>query len=225
MMMARERVLVLNQTRESVLSIGADVADDFVSRCVGLAPGTHIRPGGGLWVSAARVLHTIGVTFPVDVVCLDPRNQVVKIEEDFRPFHVRLLGDHISSFLELPARTVHESKTEIGDELQITPTKPIQQVLALYTNGGPVESHAVTNMTKKGALVETNDRWYPGTIVEMTLRYDEQFAKASKMTDAADDSVSVRAKVVGSADKGVHVEFVFLKRLEKRRFKRFIGRI
>ena len=80
-------------------------------------------------------------------------------------------------------------------------------------------------MTKKGALVETNDRWYPGTIVEMTLRYDEQFAKASKMNNASDDSVNVRAKVVSSADKGVQVEFVFLKRLEKRRFKRFIGRI
>lgn len=225
MMMARERVLVLNQTRESVLSLGADVADDFISRCVGLAPGTHIRPGGGLWVSAARVLHTIGVTFPVDVVCLDPRHQVVEIEEDFRPFHMRLLGDHISSFLELPARTVHESKTEIGDELQITPSEPIQQVLALYTNGGPVESHAVKDVTKKGALVETSDRWYPGTIVDMTLRYDDQFAKASKMNDAADDSVNVRAKVVSSADKGVHVEFVFLKRPEKRRFRRFIGRI
>lgn len=224
-MIARERVLVVNQTRESVLSIGADVADGFFGQCLGLAPGMHMRPGGGLWVNAARVLHTVGVTFPVDVVCLDPANEVVEIEEDFRPFHVRMLGDHISSFLELPVHTVVESKTEIGDVVAISPSEPIQQVQALYTNGGPVESHMVKDVTKKGAMIETDDRWYPGTIVDMTLRYDEQFAKLSKMDGEANDAVSVRAKIVAAAETGVEVEFVFLKRPEKREFKRFIRRI
>jgi uncharacterized membrane protein (UPF0127 family) len=224
-MMARDRVLVLNQTRESVLSIGADVADGFVSRCVGLAPSAHMRPGGGLWVNTARVLHTIGVTFPVDVVCLDPQNEVVEVQEDFRPFHVKMLGDHISSFLELPVHTVVDSKTEIGDQVKISPSEPVQQVLALYTNGGPVESYIVKDVTRKGALIETDDRWYPGTIVDMTLRYDEQFAKLSKMDNIAKDAVPVRAKIVAAADKGVRVEFVFLKRPEKRQYKRFIGRI
>jgi uncharacterized membrane protein (UPF0127 family) len=224
-MIARERVLVMNQTRESVLSVGADVADGFIGRCLGLAPGTHMRPGGGLWVNAARVLHTVGVTFPVDVVCLDPANEVVEIEEDFRPFHVRMLGDHISSFLELPVHTVVDSKTEIGDMVTISPSEPMQQVQALYTNGGPVEYHAVKSVTKKGAVVETDDRWYPGTIVDMTLRYDEQFAKLSKMEREANDSVHVRAKVVAPSEKGVQVEFVFLKRPEKREYKRFIRRI
>jgi uncharacterized membrane protein (UPF0127 family) len=223
--MARERVLVFNQTRESVLSLGADVADGLIDRWGGLALGAHLRPGGGLWINASRVLHTIGVTSPVDVVCLDPSSQVVDIQEDFRPFHVKLLGEHISSFLELPRRTVRESKTEIGDELAISPSEPVQPVLALYTNGGPVEPHVVQNLTKKGAVVQTEDRWYPGTVVDMTLRYDDHYAKLSKMGKASDDSVHVRAKVVGSAADGVRVEFIFLKRAEKRDFKRFARRV
>jgi hypothetical protein len=223
--MARERVLVLNQTRESVLSLGADVADGLVDRWGGPALGAHLRPGGGLWVNAFRVLHTIGVTSPVDVVCLDPANQVVDIQEDFRPFQVKLLGEHISSFLELPARTIRDSQTEIGDEVTISRSEGVQPVVALYTNGGPVEPHIVQSLSKKGAVVQTEDRWYPGTIVDMTLKYDNHYAKLSKMGKAASDSLHVRAKVVGSAEDGVRVEFVFLKRVEKREFKRFAKRV
>ncbi len=225
MIMARERVLVFNQTRESVLSLGADVADGLVDRWGGLALGAHLRPGGGLWVNAFRVLHTIGVTSPVDVVCLDPANQVVDIQEDFRPFHVKLLGEHISSFLELPARTVRDSKTEVGDEVTISPSEQVQPVVAVYTNGGPAEPHVVQNLNKRGAVVKTEDRWYPGTVVDMTLRYDDHYAKLSKMGKTAGDSVHVRAKVVGAAEDGVKVEFVFLKRVEKRDFKRFARRV
>ena len=64
-------------------------------------------------------------------------------------------------------------KDQIGDIVAISPCEQIQQVQALYTNGGPVESHVVKDVTKKGAMIETDDRWYPGTIVDMTLRYDE----------------------------------------------------
>ncbi len=135
------------------------------------------------------------------------------------------MGDHISSLLELPAQTVRESKTEIGDEVQITPSKPLQQVVALYTNGGPVEAHRVKSISKRGAIVETADRWYPGTIVEMTLRYDEKYAKLSKMGDAGSDSVSLRAKVVRPSEEGIEVEFVFLKRPEKRHYRRFVRRV
>lgn len=223
--MARERVLVFNQTRESVLSLGADVADGLVDRWGGLALGAHLRPGGGLWIHASRVLHTIGVSSRVDVVCLDPANQVVDIQEGFRPFRVKWLPDHISSFLELPARTVHESQTEVGDDLAISPSEQVPPVVAVYTNGGPAEPHTVQDMNKRGALVQTEDRWYPGTVVDMTLRYDDHYAKLSKMGAEARDSVRVRAKVVSAAKDGVRVEFVFLKRAEKRDFKRFARRV
>lgn len=225
MIMARERVLVFNQTRESVLSLGADVADGLVDRWGGLALGAHLRPGGGLWINAFRVLHTIGVTSPVDVVCLNPSNQVVDIQEDFRPFRFKLLPDHISSFLELPARTVRDSKTEVGDEVSISPSEQVRPVVALYSNGGPVAPHSVQSLNRKGALVQTEDRWYPGTVVEMTLRYDDHYAKLSKMGKPAGDSVRVRAKIVGSAQDGVRVEFVFLRRAEKRDFNRFARRV
>lgn len=222
--MARERVLVFNRTRESVLSLGADVADGLVDRWRGLALGAHLRPGGGLWIHAFRVLHTIGVASRIDVVCLDPENRVVDIQEGLLPFHVKFLPDHISSFLGLPARTVRDSQTETGDELTISPSEQVPPVVALYANGGPVGSHIVQDLSKKGALVETQDRWYPGTVVEMTLKYDGHYAKLSRMGNAADESVRVRAKVVGPAKDGVRVEFVFLKRVEKRDFQRFARR-
>ena len=185
--MGRERVLVLNQTRESVLSLGADVADGFVDRWCGLALGAHLRPGGGLWMQHGRLLHTFGVASRVDVVCLDHGSQVVEIHEGVLPFHVKWMADHISSFLGLPARTVHDTQTEVGDELAITPSEEVQPVVAMYTNGGPAESHVVQDLSKKGALVRTDDRWYPGTIVDMTLQYDGHYAKLTKMGSDAGD--------------------------------------
>lgn len=223
--MARERVLVFNQTRESVLSLGADVANGLVDRWGGLALGAHLRPGGGLWINASRVLHTIGVTSPVDVVCLNPANQVVDIQEDFRPFHVKLLGDYVAGFLELPARTVHESKTEIGDEVTITPSEQAPPVVAVYANGGPAKPHVVQRLGRKGAVVQTEDRWYRGTVIDMTLKYDDHYAKLSKMGKSAAASVHVRAKVVEAQNDGVRVEFVFLKSGEKRDYLRFARRV
>lgn len=224
-MMARQRVLVFNQTRESVLSLGADVAGGLVDRWGGLALGAHLRPGGGLWVNAFRVLHTIGVTSPVDVVCLDSANHVVEIQEDFRPFHVRVLGSHVASFLELPARTVRESKTEVGDDVTISPCEQVPPVVAVYANGGPAKSHVVQSLGRKGAVVQTDDRWYPGTVVDMTLKYDDHYAKLSRMGKAAGDAVNVRAKVVEAQNDGVRVEFVFLKSVEERDLKRFARRV
>lgn len=223
--MGRERVLVFNQTRESVLSLGADVADGLVDRWGGLALGSHLRPGGGLWINGFRVLHTIGVTSPVDVVCLDSSNHVVEIHEDFAPFHMRLLGDHVTSFLELSARTVRESRTEVGDDVTISPSEQVPPVVAVYANGGPAKSYVVQSLGRKGAVVQTEDRWYPGTVVDMTLKYDDHYAKLSKMGKSADDAVHVRAKVVEAQEDGVRVEFVFLRSVEERELKRFARRV
>lgn len=223
--MARERVLVFNQTRESVLSLGADVARGLVDRWGGLAVGAHLRPGGGLWISGFHVLHTIGVASPVDVVCLDSANQVIDIRESFQPFHVTLLGDEVASFLELPARTVHESKTEIGDEVTLSPSERVLPVVAVYANGGPAKSHVVQSLGQKGAIVQTEDRWYPGTVIDMTLKYDDHYAKLSRMGQSAGEAVHVRAKVVEAQKDGVRVEFVFLKSVEERDLRRFARRV
>lgn len=223
--MPRKRVLIFNQTRESVLSVSADVANGLAGSWLGPGFSVSMRPGGGLWGSSGRLLHSIGLTTPIDVVLLGPLNQVLEIRENFRPYRVNLLGPEIAGWAALPAGTISESKTEVGDELAITASEPMQQVLALYTNGGPIEPHSAKDVTVKGAFVETPDRWYPGTIVEMTLRYDDHYAKLAKMGAEAKESVQVRAKVVRAEDEGIQIEFVFLRSAERSRVKRFVNRV
>jgi uncharacterized membrane protein (UPF0127 family) len=58
--------------------------------------------------------------FPIDVVYLDRAHTVIHIQRDVRPWRfapVRMLA---ASVLELPSRTASETRTDVGDKIEIT---------------------------------------------------------------------------------------------------------
>jgi len=57
--------------------------------------------------------------FPIDVVYLDENNTIVHIEENVKPWRMTPLRMEASTVLELPARTVGNTSTEIGDRVEI----------------------------------------------------------------------------------------------------------
>ena len=79
--------------------------------------------GNGLWIGACRIAHTIGVTFPIDLVFLSHENHVLYAQEHVRPFRIVRVSITASSFLQLPVHTIYRSETKVGDSLEITPTR------------------------------------------------------------------------------------------------------
>lgn len=85
----------------------------------------------------SRGIHTIGLMFPVDVIYLDERMRVVHLIESLGPLRIAPIRLHCVSVLELPARTIYQSGTEVGDELVICSPEEME---AYLEHQQPVES-------------------------------------------------------------------------------------
>jgi uncharacterized membrane protein (UPF0127 family) len=110
--------LVRNQTRNTVLAHAAEVADTSAKRRTGLLKHEKLEPGEGLWIVPCESVHTFFMKFPIDLVYLDRRHKVRKVSNAVRPWRLSAcLLAH--SVLELPAATVKQSGTQVGDQLVI----------------------------------------------------------------------------------------------------------
>ena len=112
---------VYNKTQETFVATEVWVADDYLSRLVGLLGKTRrwARSGRGLWIVPSRGVHTIGMLFSIDVIFLDKRNVVVHVEEYLRPFRISKVSLKANSVLELPPHTIFRTGTRVGDRLEI----------------------------------------------------------------------------------------------------------
>lgn len=119
MEMPTQRVCVFNRTRESFMSLDTRVADTHLSRLRGLIGRSRLGPDEGLWLIPCQGIHTIGLFFPIDVVYLGLGGEVVHLVENVSPFRLTPIRRNAHSVLELPVRTIHESQTQIGDQIVV----------------------------------------------------------------------------------------------------------
>jgi uncharacterized membrane protein (UPF0127 family) len=112
------KILVRNQTRNTILADAAEVADTSAKRRVGLLKHTHLAPGEGLWIVPCESVHSFFMKFAIDLVYLDRARKVRKVRHRMEPWRVSAcLSAH--SILELPAGSVAASGTQAGDQIQI----------------------------------------------------------------------------------------------------------
>lgn len=111
---------VINATRKTWLATKVRKADSFLTRLVGLLKRSNLGPEEALWLMPSKGIHTIGMKFPIDVVFLNRRNLVVGLVQGMAPF--RLSSVHFTSYsvLELPKGTIKKSRTEVGDQFEIS---------------------------------------------------------------------------------------------------------
>ena len=83
-------------------------------------------------------------------------------------------------------------------------------------------SFAVKDVSLGGAYLVTPQRWYPGTIVTMSFRYDSAYVQVARIQGNESASVQMRAKVLRAGPDGVGVKFVYLNKQERFRFERFL---
>ncbi len=111
---------VINLTKKTWLATKVRVADNFLTRLVGLLKRSHLGPEEALWLMPSKGIHTIGMKFPIDVVFLSRDFHVLGLISDMLPN--RISGVHFRGFsvVELPAGTIKKSQTGVGDQFEIT---------------------------------------------------------------------------------------------------------
>jgi len=118
-----------NQTRQAYLATALAVADTHWTRLRGLlgVPSRDFRNGSGLWIVPCHGVHTLGMGFPIDVVYLNDAMTVIHIQDDLQPWRFAPVRTQASSVLELPCRTAAETRTAVGDKIQITLEKKLEK--------------------------------------------------------------------------------------------------
>jgi uncharacterized membrane protein (UPF0127 family) len=111
-----------NLTRQAYLATALAVADTHWTRLRGLLglASSDFRNGSGLWIVPCHGVHTLGMGFPIDVIYLDRDMTVIHIESDLQPWRFAPVRPKAASVLEVPRLMAAETKTALGDTIEIT---------------------------------------------------------------------------------------------------------
>ena len=108
-----------NVTKQSFISLGVTVAGTPFARLRGLLGKMRMRSDEAVWVVPSHGVHTIGLRFAIDVLYLDAQKRVVYAIENVKPLRIPPVRWNCASVLELPARSIFDSGTQVGDQLLI----------------------------------------------------------------------------------------------------------
>jgi hypothetical protein len=108
------------------------------------------------------------------------------------------------------------------------PRQPAPGLSAFYWNGSTPHAHDIRDVSSTGLYLLTEDRWYPGTLILMTLQDLEGAESGTKPV------ISVKVRAVRCGTDGVGLQFVLsedpfddetVSEANKRRLERFLERV
>jgi hypothetical protein len=82
------------------------------------------------------------------------------------------------------------------------PREPSSGLAAYYWNGAAPEAHGIRDISSSGLYVVTEERWYPGTLVLMTLQ------RTDVGEEVAERSIAVQSRAVRWGHDGVGLQFI-----------------
>ena len=113
----------LNRDRGTELARSVEKADTFWKRLRGLRGRRGLPPGDALWIIPCRGIHTRGMAFSIDALFLDSSGTVLSVEENLQPGRFAPIRWKARTVLELPAGTLRDSRTAVGDRIEFQATE------------------------------------------------------------------------------------------------------
>ncbi len=108
-----------NHTRQKSLAEQGTIANRPWLRIRGLIGRSSLEPGEGLLLLGTKGIHTLGMRFAIDVLFLNDDGWVIHLIHALKPFRVSPFFKHSAMVLELPAGTLQETGTQVGDWIEI----------------------------------------------------------------------------------------------------------
>ena len=120
--MSKEKIAykLFNKSKNCLIASKALVADNFFLCLKGLMFRKSMNEEEALIFYHTPSIHTFFMRFPIEVVFLNQKMQVVEIHEELGPRRV-VFSTSASIAVELPACKTSADTLEIGDILELTP--------------------------------------------------------------------------------------------------------
>lgn len=110
----------LNLRNNTHLAQCVERADTAFKRMRGLIGMKSLKEGSALLIESCNWVHTVGMRFPLDIVFLDARDEVVGVKENIPPNRFLLPVLRGRQVLELSAGTVSRTGTRVGDRIGLS---------------------------------------------------------------------------------------------------------
>jgi uncharacterized membrane protein (UPF0127 family) len=115
-----------NLTRDTVVASRLSIAVSLWGRFRGLMLRDALPAGEGLWLGGTSSIHMMFMRFPIDCAFLgretrDGSRQVVAVRHALPVWLGLAWARGADGVVELPAGTLQESETQVGDRLRIEP--------------------------------------------------------------------------------------------------------
>jgi len=109
---------VIHKKTNFILGTNIKHANNMFSRLVGLMFIKKMEGMDGLLLEPGNSIHNCFVRFPIDVLFLSKKNEIVKVIRGFKPWRFTRIYFKASKVLELPQGTIPENIHE-GDEVEV----------------------------------------------------------------------------------------------------------
>jgi hypothetical protein len=96
------------------------------------------------------------------------------------------------------------------------PREPAPGLAAYYWTGGVAEAHNVRDISSTGLYLVTEERWYPGTLILMTLQ------ETGSGPESSERAIQVHSRAVRWGEDGVGLQFVLSNTRDARSGKKVV---
>jgi len=96
------------------------VADTWWTRLRGLLGHAPLESGQGLLLRGEKAIHTVGMSFPIDVLFLDRSGRIVRLMPDLAPLKFSPFVMSANDVLEIKAGQAAQTGTRLGDQIEIS---------------------------------------------------------------------------------------------------------
>ncbi|MDD3012330.1 MAG: DUF192 domain-containing protein [Candidatus Gastranaerophilales bacterium] len=109
---------VINTSNQKIVANKVKVANNTISRFIGLLNRSNLNEGEGLQIIPCNSIHSFFMRFNFDAIFLDKSNKVKFLMKNMTPCKVSPLVFTAHSVLELPAETIERFEINIDDALE-----------------------------------------------------------------------------------------------------------
>lgn len=110
---------VINTTRNIVLVERGERALTFWRRFKGLLFTKSFVCGQGILIKPCSSIHTIGMSYCIDILFVDGKDRVVKTVVGMKPYGIASCAGSVY-VIEVPIGTVKRTGTQIGDKVLVS---------------------------------------------------------------------------------------------------------